>query len=253
MLSDATRPRAEGGSALDHRIVNPVGGRSDSLPALLGLPPNAVMPLDASPWISPDGAWIVYPETEPAGTSAEGAPLYRIVRRWLVDVARARIRELPAAAEPFWSPDSRRFAYRDGDQLVIAGTADGGELAVALDTARVGGASDAGSASAAGDGVTPIGSAAPAVGGVAADGAAPAAGAVQVAWSPDGRWLLYADDAAGLWLMASDGRIGPSKLADRVAWAPGPTWSPASDRFAATVIDPEGVPHLTLFTPSVGG
>jgi hypothetical protein len=69
-------------------------------------------------------------------------------------------------------------------------------------------------------------------------------GAKSFSWSPDGRWITYADGDGSLWLVASDGSAGPELLAERVRWDRAPTWAPTSDRIAVAAMDEAGKPSL---------
>jgi hypothetical protein len=213
LLSAATWTRGASGPALDHRVVQIDGGRSDSLAALLGLAPNVTMPDDIATWVSPDGGWIVYPQTVPGTGDAEGAVWqYRVQASWLMDLHAGRTRQIGAVVDPVWSPDSRRLAWRDAGALVVL-TVDTG----ALELAR------------------------------------PEGGPQHIAWSPDGRWLLYTDTADALWIVSADGLAGPSRLATRSVWPTAPTWAPTGDRFAASVVDDRGTSRLAVFAIAPGG
>ena len=118
----------------------------------------------------------------------------------------------PAAVAPRWAPDSSRFAFRHPEGLGVCCLTGGG----ALLAARVP------------DGVS------------------------TAMWSPDGRWLVYADTGGSLWIVADDGHAGPTRLGTAVSWPPAPTWAPTSDRIAATVVGDDGTRRLTVFSLGAG-
>jgi hypothetical protein len=128
---------------------------------------------------------------------------------WLYDVGRGKARRMPILADPVWAPDSRRLAYRADGRLAIWDTATGTSLIL-----------------------TP----------------GQSSSVEHVSWSPDGRWLLFSDSDGALWITQSDGQTFPEQVADHMIWEPAPTWSPNSDRFAATLADGEETARLTLVT-----
>jgi len=109
LLSDAVVVGDPTGGRLDHRLVDPGGGRGSSLAARVGIAPNADMPRDASAWVSSDGWWVLYPEV---GRAARGeAP----ARWWLLDVRSGQRRAAPPMTDPTFAPAGLRVAYRAPD------------------------------------------------------------------------------------------------------------------------------------------
>lgn len=127
---------------------------------------------------------------------------------WLYDVATRAGRELPPMVDAVWSPDGARLAWVEAGAL-LSRHVPTGRVAVLAETGAAGGG--------------------------------------RLAWSPDGRWLLYAGAFGDLWLARADATSGTVRVADSVAWEPvGPTWAPGSDRFAVAVRDPDGTTRLVV-------
>lgn len=75
------------------------------------------------------------------------------------------------------------------------------------------------------------------------DGTPPA---VHPAWSPDGRWIVYAtwSSAGGhLWRIRSNGRGAPRRLTEHAAFYSDPAWSPDGERIVAL----RGTTHDRLY------
>lgn len=127
---------------------------------------------------------------------------------WLYGVVSRSARELPPMVDAVWSPEGSQLAWSEAGALLVRHLAE--------DRVAV---------------LTPTG----------------AAGSRRLAWSPDGRWLLYGGTSGDLWLGRADATSSPVRVAETVAWEPlGPTWSPASDRFAVAVRDREGGTRLVV-------
>jgi hypothetical protein len=125
-------------------------------------------------------------------------PDHGVLDSWLIDVVDRSARPLPPAPWLAWAPRAEALLFPENGALMAYRPSDGQRRALVA----------AGGWSGQPD---------------------------RLSGSPDGRWLLYGGPDGSLWLVAGDGHAGPTRVAGGALWPPGPSWSPAGDRFAAAL------------------